>query len=584
MESPVIGSPLPRGDGLSKVTGAAGGVADFDQPGQVHAVTVGASVGYGRIRRIDASRAARSPGVLAVISHLNAPRLANPRAPLAADPLLDERLQVLQDERVHFFGQPVCVIVAETLDQAERAAAVLRIDYEALPSAALADAAGVDPRAVRQDANVSAEARCGEADGAVAEAPFRCDATYAIAHELLLPMEPRATIAAWHDGRLTLWTRSPLAPEEATEIAAVFDLLPGHLRVVCPSVAGEFHDRLRSWPHVTLAAIAAQHVDRPVKLMLTRRQMSRDHRQRPRLVQHIALGAAADGRLVGIVHEGIGEASRYEADVEVATAVSAQLYACENVRTRYRLAPLDTSSSTFMRRPGESSGVHALESAMDELAFVLGMDPVELRLRNLTTGAHETASAKALRACYALGAARFGWAGRAPTPGTMHDQRWRLGWGMASATCLIEPRQPAHACGAVFVEVAVDPDLGVVRVRRAVGAFAPGRIADLRFAQSRCARGMAGGIALALMGEAVFDGEAGAAPDVSPLVEPHGGSVAGACTAFFVDTADVSESACSSETLAEIALVGMAPAIANAVFHATGRRVRDLPIRIEHLL
>jgi xanthine dehydrogenase YagR molybdenum-binding subunit len=708
MSTPSVGTPLPRVDGRAKVTGAARYAAEFNQPNQAHAVIVTSTVGRGRITAIDARDAAQLPGVLAVLSHLNASRLPYREHRGAIDPAVGERLHVFQDAEVRFFGQPVAVVVAERLEQAQHAATAVRIGYERqAPMVRLeaSEAVAMVPEAMRKpDAHMQADTTRGDADRTFTEAAVRIDATYGIARENHNPIEPHATVAAWSGDHLTLWSKSQFVVNEAAEIAAVFGVPADHVRVICPYIGGAFGTSLRTWPHVTVAALAARHVRRPVKLVLTRQQMFYATGHRPHTRQRVAVGAAPDGRLTTLVHEGIGETSRYEEFIEALTPASTYLYSCPNVRTRYRLTPVDSSTPTFMRAPGEASGIFALESAMDELAVALNMDPVALRLRNDTARDEHSGlpfSSRSLRACYELGAARFGWDRRNPRPRSMRDGRLLVGWGVASATYPMlrlpasararllpdgtaeveaaasdmgpgtytaitqvaadalglspsqvrfrlgqsdfpptpphggsmtmasvgsavqaacravrekaggsdyrdiiarrggrpieaqassaagdeRPQFSMHAFGAVFAEVVVDPDLGTVRVRRAVGAYGAGRIINPRLARSQCIGGMVGGIGMALMEQTALDARDGRPVNASmaDYLLPVNLDI-GSLDAFFVDESDPHVNPLGVKGLGEIALVGMAPAIANAVFNATGRRVRELPIRIEALL
>jgi xanthine dehydrogenase YagR molybdenum-binding subunit len=708
MSTPSIGTPLPRVDGRAKVTGAARYAAEFNQPNQAYGVIVSSRVGLGRIAAIDTRDAARLPGVVVVLSHLNAPRLPyrEHRGPI--DPAVGERLHVFQDDAVRFFGQPIAVVVAETLEQAQHAATAVRIGYERRAPVVRLEAPEAAPivpeAALRPGARTLADTVRGDADRALTGAAVRIEATYGIARENHNPMEPHATVAAWTGDRLTLWSKSQFVVNEATEIAAVFGVPADHVRVICPYIGGAFGTSLRTWPHVTVAALAARHVRRPVKLVLTRQQMFYATGHRPRTLQRVAVGAAADGRLTSLTHEGTGETSRHEQFMEALTVVSTFLYSCPNVRTRYRLAPVDSSTPTYMRGPGEASGMFALESAMDELAVALNMDPVELRLRNDTALDEQAGlpfSSRSLHACYELGGARFGWDRRDARPRSMRDGRLLVGWGMASATypmlrnqaaararllpdgtvevetaasdmgpgtytamtqvaadalglspsqvrlrlgqsdfpptpphggsqtmasvgsavqaaCLAvrekaggsdyrdliarrggqpivakassaagdeRQRFSMHAFGAVFAEVVVDPDLGTVRVRRVVGAYGAGRIINPRLARSQCIGGMVGGIGMALMEHTVLDPRDGRPVNASmaDYLVPVNLDI-GSLDAVFVDENDPHVNPLGVKGLGEIALVGTAPAIANAVFHATGRRVRELPIRIEALL
>jgi xanthine dehydrogenase YagR molybdenum-binding subunit len=440
---------------------------------------------------------------------------------------------------------------------------------------------------------------------------------------------------------------------------------------------------------VTLAALAARHVGRPVKLVLTRKQMFFATGFRPRTIQRVALGASPDGRLSAVIHEATGETSRYEQFIEAVTGLTSMLYSCPNVRTRYRIAPIDVSTPNHMRGPGEASGIFALECAMDELAVALRMDPVELRLRNEPTVDESNGrpfSSRSVRECLTLGAAQFGWERRTREPRSMRDGRLLIGWGAAVATyptnrskssarcrlnadgtadletaasdmgpgtytsmtqvaadalglpvsairfrlgrsdfppapahggsqtmasvgpavqaaCLAARDRPGafaeatsaggderkqfsmHAFGAVFAEVAVDPDLGIVRVRRVLGAYAAGRIMNPRLAHSQCTGGMVGGIGMALMERTILDPRDGRPVNgsMADYLVPVNPDIA-SLDAIFVDEVDPHVNPLGAKGLGEIAYVGVAPAVANAVYHATGRRVRDLPIRIEDLL
>lgn len=742
MSSSTIGQPLARVDGHAKVMGGARYAADFTQDGLAHAVIVTATVGLGLIARIDAAPVLAMPGVLAVISHNNSPVLPYGPHKGLIDPAIGERLHVLQEDRVRFYGQPVAIVVAETLDQAERAAAALEISYVRErpvvdPSSPRAESLAPEA-ATRPGARIQADKSRGDADAAFASAPVKIDASYDIARENHNPMEPHATIAAWDGERLTLWSKSQFVVNEQAEIAAIFGISANSVRVICPFVGGAFGTSLRTWPHVTLAAIAARRVGRPVKLVLTRKQMFFATGHRPRTLQRVALAATADGRLTSLIHEGIGETSRHEQYIESLTVPSSFMYSCPKVRTRYRVVPLDIGTPTWMRGPGEASGIFALECAIDELSYALGIDPIELRRRNepeIDEGENKPFSSRSLIKCYDLGAERFGWSVRRPMPCTMREGRLLIGLGVAAATyptfqgqssarvrllpdgivevevaasdmgpgtytsmtqiaadslgvpidrvrvslgrsdfppapphggsmtmasvgsavraaclavlelaarrtiahpgsplsgaslaglewvdgrlrrrgdnslgCLlpeiltsaggsieaqasaqrapeIANRFSMHAFGAHFVEVAVDPDVCTVRVRRAVGVFGAGRIVNPRLATSQCTGGMIGGIGMALMERTVLDDRDGRPVNahMADYLVPVNPDV-GHLEAHFVEEEDPHVNPIGAKGLGEIALIGMAPAIANAVFHATGKRIRRLPITTEDLV
>lgn len=466
MNMNVIGMPLTRVDGRTKVTGKARYAADFNQPGQLYAVLVSATVGLGRVTGIESADVEGMPGVVALITHRNAPKLAYLPHKAVIDPGVGERLHVLQDDSVRFYGQPVAIVVADSLDHAERAAAALRVTYDARQP--IIDHADQQVARIVPGAGTADRAR-GDADAAVAEAAVKIDEVYDMARENHNPMEPHATVAAWNGARLTLWSKSQYLVNEQAEIAAVFGLSVDNVEVICPFIGGAFGTSLRTWPHVTLAALAARHVKRPVKLVLTRKQMFFTTGHRPRSLQRVALGATLDGKLTAVVHEGTGETSRYEQFTEALTAVTDYLYSCPNVRTQYRLAQLDTATPNHMRGPGEASGIFALESAMDELSYKLGIDPIELRRRNesqIDEAENKPFSSRSLTQCYELGAERFGWARRTPVPRSMRDGRLLIGMGAATAT------YPAfHAPSSARVRLLPD---GIAEVEAAASDMGPG--------------------------------------------------------------------------------------------------------------
>ena len=440
MTTAFIGQPVSRVDGRQKVTGGATYAAEFDVPNVAHAAVVRSTIANGRIISIDTAEAERAPGVLAVLTHRNAPRLAYRPHKGLPDPAVGERLHVLQDDRVNHQGQPIALVIAETLEQANHAATLVRVTYA--PEAATTDisrAEPVDPTHEKTDQGEVRpdETRRGDPEGALAAAEVKVDQTYVIPRENHNPIEMHATIAAWDGDRLTLWDKTQWVHNTADELAAVFGLPAENVRVVSPFVGGAFGSGLRTWPHVTLAALGARVAGRPVKLMLSRREMYYGVGYRPHTVQRVALGASRDGRLAAILHEGYQETSTYEEFTEALLNASRFLHSCPNVATRHRLAPMNVHTPTYMRAPGEASGVFALESAMDELAVALGIDPVELRLRNEPEQDEFKQlpfSSRSTRECYRAAAERFGWSRRNPEPRSMRDGRWLIGWGMATAT------------------------------------------------------------------------------------------------------------------------------------------------------
>jgi xanthine dehydrogenase YagR molybdenum-binding subunit len=711
MTTAVIGQPVSRVDGRQKVTGAAAYAAEFDQPGQAHGAIVRSTVANGRIASIDSAAAERAPGVVGVLTHRNAPRLAYREHKGAVDPEVGERLHVLQDDRVNHQGQPIALVVAETLEQANHAATLVRVTYAS--ETGTTDIERVEPilptqQKTDQGETRPPETRRGDPEGALASAEVKVDYTYLIPRENHNPIEMHATIAAWDGDHLTLWDKTQWVHNVADEIAAVFGIAAENVRVISPFVGGAFGSGLRTWPHVTLTALGARVVRRPVKVMLSRREMYYAVGYRPHTVQRVALGASRDGRLAAIVHEGYQETSTYEEFSEALLNASRFLHSCPNVYTRHRIARMNVHTPTYMRAPGEASGVFALESAMDELAVALNVDPVELRLRNEPEQDEFKKlpfSSRSTRQCYRAAAERFGWSRRNPAPRSMRDGRRLIGWGMATATYPMNyapasavarllpdgtaevasaasdmgpgtwtsmtqvaaetlglpidrvrftlgdtrlPRAPVHggsltmasvgsavqaACrkaredalarggandltdamrrlgqpveasadvkpgdesqrfsmhsfGAVFVEVAIDPDLGESRVRRIVGAYGAGRIVNPKTTRSQCIGGMIGGIGMALMEHSVVDVRNGRVSNANlaeyPL--PVHADTPPVMDVLFIEEHDPHVNPLGAKGVGEIAMVGVAPAIANAVFHATGRRIRELPITPDKLL
>lgn len=711
MTTALIGQPVSRVDGRLKVTGGATYAAEFDVPNLAHAAVVRSTVANGRIMSIGTAEAERAPGVLAVLTHRDAPRLAYRPHKGPPDPAVGERLHVLQDDRVNHQGQPITLVVADTLEQAQHAAALVRVTYA--PETAVTDVARVDPvlptrQKTDQGETPPPETRRGDPEGALAAAAVKVDHTYVIPRENHNPIEMHATIAAWDGDRLSLWDKTQWVHNVADEIAAVFGIPAENVRVVSPFVGGAFGSGLRTWPHVTLAALGARVTGRPVKLMLSRREMYYGVGHRPHTVQRVALGASRDGRLAALLHEGYQETSTYEEFSEALLNASRFLHACPNVFTRHRLASMNVHTPTYMRAPGEASGVFALECAMDELAVALSIDPVELRLRNEPERDEFKQlpfSSRSTKACYRAAAERFGWSRRKPAPRSMRDGRWLIGWGMATATYPMNyapasakarllpdgtaevtsaasdmgpgtwtsmtqvaadalglpiervkfslgdtrlPRaaihggsmtmasvgsavqaacrkaledalarggannltdamrrlgQPVeatadvkpgdesqrfsmHAFGAVFVEVAVDPDLGETRVRRIVGAYGAGRIVNPKTTRSQCIGGMIGGIGMALMEHSVVDGRNGRVPNANfaEYAVPVHADAPPVMDVIFVDEHDPHVNPLGVKGVGEIAMVGVAPAITNAIFHATGKRIRELPVTPDKLL
>jgi xanthine dehydrogenase YagR molybdenum-binding subunit len=427
----IVGLAVDRVDGPAKVRGEANYAADFTLPRLAQAMLVLSTIPSGRVA-IDAREAEHMPGIVRIITPANA---LKSQAGEARQPL--RVLSLLQDDRVHYNGQPIAVVVAENIEQARAAAARLHVVYQR-------EAAKLDFQAERagakkpEKANQSeTDVKWGDVDNALKSAVQRVDAVYSTPSQNHNPMEPHATVASWSGTKLTVYDATQGVFGCAQTLAKHFGLEASDVRVLCPYVGGGFGCKGSAWSHVVLAAMAAKITGRPVKLTLDRPQMFAPVGGRPRTEQHIVLGADKDGRLVAVRHAVTTQSSMLEDWVEPSAVQTRMLYACPNGETTHRLVKLNIGTPTYQRAPGEASGTFALEVAMDELAAALKLDPLELRLRNYADKAPENNkpfSAKALRECYTAGAERFGWSRRDPAPRSMRDGRWLVGYGMATAT------------------------------------------------------------------------------------------------------------------------------------------------------
>jgi xanthine dehydrogenase YagR molybdenum-binding subunit len=425
----LIGPGVDRVDGPLKVTGAAPYPSDFSFPNMAHAVLVRATVAAGRIRGISTTAAEANAGVLAVITHRNAPHLG--RGPTASG--ISQPPPPLQDDRILHYGQYIGVVVAETPHEAAAAARLIEADYEQAEPILDLD----DPRAEVLANPWGLDAHRGDVAAGLAAAEATVEATYTTPDETNNPMGLFATVAAWDGDSLTIHDSTQGPDTVRMTLAAAFGIPESAIRVLAPFVGGGFGAGIRVWPHVVLAALAARTTGRPVKLVLTRPQMFTGVGHRTRTVQRVRLGADRGGRLTALSHDAKGSIAVEDETYEPVAADSATAYACPNVDTHDLQARLNIPVPTFMRAPGESQGNFALESALDELAYALGMDPVELRLRNYAEDNPQLGlpwSSKALRACYEQGAERFGWWDRDPRPGSMRDEEWLVGYGMAGVS------------------------------------------------------------------------------------------------------------------------------------------------------
>ena len=427
--STIVGAGVDRVDGPLKVTGAAPYPSDFSFDGLAHAALVQSTVAAGTISRIDTEDAEASPGVLTVVTHKNAPALADgPMTPLGPSPPTPFR-----DNRILHHGQHVAIVVAQTQEQATAAARSVRIEYQQRTPIL-----GIEnPDAAVLQNPWGLELQRGDVEAALTSAEMLYDETFGIAAETNNPMGLFGTVARWEENRLTVHDCNQWPMIVRQTLATVFDLPETDVRVLVPYLGGGFGAGLRAWPHVILAALAARLVDRPVKLVLTRPQMFTSIGHRAQSRQRVRLGSTRDGRLVAIDHEGTSTLAIEDFNIDPITMATGSAYACPNVATRDRLVRLNISSPGAMRAPGKAEGNFAIESALDELSYELAIDPIELRLANYAEVHPNSAlpwSSNALRDCYRVGAERFGWARRDPAIGSMREGNWLLGYGMAGVT------------------------------------------------------------------------------------------------------------------------------------------------------
>ncbi len=742
-----IGQEVSRVDGPAKVTGAARYSGEIALPDLTYAALVGAEIASGRVAAIDTTAAERAAGVAAILTHHTMPKVNHvPLLPsLLGGPAPGETFFPMQDDVIHYAGQPVAIVVAGSLERAQHAATLVRVSYAETASVTTIGQGRAD--AYEPDklfgGLMPGRTERGNVEDGFAAADLRVETTFRFAANHHNALEALTTIAAWDGDQLTLYDSCQGIKAVQLTVAALLGMSPSKIRVLTRFVGGAFGSKAMVWPHVTLTALAAQHVRRPVRLVLPRGQMFTSCGHREEQEQHIELGAGRDGRLTAVRHHKVSVTSPFDDWAEPAFGVASTLYDCPNYQGIHRLVRGNTMTPTFTRGPGEALGVFTLECALDELASELGIDPIELRRRNLTDADPTTGhpwSSSGLAECFERGAARFGWAGRNPQPRSERDGNWLIGTGMATAgypvaffmrtqraraqlyadgTAVVQtatqefgtgmvtvltqvaadglgidlgnvrlefgdtdlptagspvgsngammvsaavhnaatavrdqltalavsdPRSPLHGAdpariavaggrmalagnlddadagetyaslmqrhlmndteaigswdpppldtpyglltfGAQFARVAVDADLGIIRVRHMTGAFAPGRILNPKTARSQLMGGMLWGMSQALLEGNHMDTRRGrwASTSLGDYLVPVNAD-APDVDVELIEVEDAVTGPLGVKGVGEIGQVGSAAAIANAVYHATGYRPRELPIAAEHLL
>jgi xanthine dehydrogenase YagR molybdenum-binding subunit len=410
----VSGQPVTRVDGQLKVTGKAQYAADYPIPNLVYAALVTSTVARGNVGRLDTAAALRHHDVLRVLTDFTGVKLP-----------FDPR-------QVAYFGQPVAVVVGATLEAARHGASLVEVRYAGQPQTTDIDA----PQAVPQLGKSQHDYARGNADESIRSAAVVTDLTYSIARNNHNPMELPATIASWEGDRLTVWDKVQGISSAQQAYAQANGVPEDHVRVISPFVGGAFGSAGRTWPHQLLAAFAARQMRRPVKLVLTRKQMYSGIGYRPTSRQRMAIGADQSGTISAMIHEGRTETAKYDLYEDGLTGNPRFLYRVPDMRSTYRVVPLDVNLPTYMRGPGAVTGTFALESSMDDLAHRLGLDPIELRLRNEPDRDQTDGmpfSTRRLVECLKQGASSFGWERRNPTPRVTHDGGQLIGIGMAAA-------------------------------------------------------------------------------------------------------------------------------------------------------
>jgi xanthine dehydrogenase YagR molybdenum-binding subunit len=423
-----------RYDARAKVTGTAKYAFEFKPPSEpAYGYIVQSTIPSGSIRAIDSSAAERASGVLAVLTPFNAPRVpvAKPQPPAR------RHLTLLQERDVYYNGQPIAVVVAKTLLEAMHAATLLKIDYNPTPAKLNFSKRLQQARSPKSGGREPSEQTRGDLTASMTKAAATVDETYSTPYQHHNPMEPHATLAWWEGEKLNIYDATQFITGDKQAVATNLGIPLDNVHLECPYTGGGFGCKGSTWSHVVLTALAAKVVQRPVKLALERPQMWGPVGGRPTTVQHIRLGATADGKLTGIAHDVILHTSVMEDFVEPSADQTRMLYSSESCHTSHKLVDMNLGVATFMRAPGESSGTATLEIAMDELAEKLKMDPVQFRLANYAEkdlGSDKPWTSKNLKQCYAEAARRFGWEKRNPQPGSIREGNNLVGYGMATAT------------------------------------------------------------------------------------------------------------------------------------------------------
>lgn len=437
MKTNYTGQPANRVDGPLKVTGKAKYAAEFDAEGLVYGYVINSTIAKGKIKEIDISEALKVEGVIQVYTHENVSGLAwFNKSYKDMDSPAGNPFRPLYDNKIKYSMQPVALVVAATFEVARFAASLVKVTYkEDKHITNLQDNLQHSKKAPMGKIGYVQPKNRGDAERAYAKATYKVEGEYVHAAEHHNPMELFATTAVWEeDEKITLYDKTQGVSNVQLYISNVFGLSLKDVRVVSPYVGGAFGSGLRPQYQAFMATLAALELRRPVRVVMTRQQMfSFGHR--PGTVQRVAMSAEADGKLTSIQHSAYGETSQFEDYTEIVVNWSGTMYDCENVELKYELVKLDVATPTDMRAPGAVTSAHAFESAIDELAYVVKMDPLQFREVNYAEEDQvegKPYSSKELRACYNQGAEKFGWKNRPIEPRSMKEGNQLVGWGMAN--------------------------------------------------------------------------------------------------------------------------------------------------------
>jgi xanthine dehydrogenase YagR molybdenum-binding subunit len=674
-----IGTPIDRIEGRLKLTGAADYASDRILDGMLFGVPVGSTIAAGRVLRVEGSDALAVPGVVAVFDHTNLGTLHSHGSSSLKEGIVDEHRAPLSGDDVQYFGQYVALVVAQTLESAQEGAARVRVTY--------APGAVHNAPVTYDEGERNLGSHRGDPDAVFAASAIKIDHVYRTPVETHNPIELHATVAAWDGDAVTLYETSQAVVNHQKVLTQMLGAKSEDVRVITRYLGSGFGGKLWPWQHSPLAAAAARKLGLPVKIVVTREQMFMNVGHRPQTVQRVRMSADADGRLTSLQHDSTNHTNMLDDYDENCAEATPYFYSVPNLRITSGLAKRNVGAPTSMRGPGAVPGLFATESALDELAIALGMDPLALRLRNVPQrdeGLDIPFTSCHVAECYELGAQKFGWNERTAMVGSMRRDGTIVGWGMAGcswiadrldcevrveldqdgarvfcatqdigtgtytmlaqiasdalgipvrkvtvslgdsqlpsgpmsggsmatasvipatidackealkkgvghgrsdATFGTKPKKSSHSFGAHFVEVSWQPEIARLRVRRVVTVIDGGKIINPKTARNQIEGAIVFGVGMALFEETRYDPHTAA-----PLNRNFADYVVASnadhpsMDVTFLDYPDYDLNPLGARGVGEIGLAGVAAAITSAVHHATGVRVRDLPVKIEHLL